>query len=144
MSIEKDPSPEGLVVKTSEGKELTSEQSEMASKSELIVDNVKLGMGGSKKEIHGFVTIKGRKFFVRFEETKEEDPTAEPNYTGSILGDRDEKGDEYWKQLEGAAAKKFFEFYAPISKPRIDFEKSSDAPKPKVEDPSIEDELLGK
>lgn len=123
--------------------DLSPKQREMASKSELIVDNVKIGMGGSRKEIHGSVTIEDKRYFVRFEEVKEEDPNIEPKYYASMLGERDVKGDEYWKQLEGSAAKKFFEFYQPIAKPRIDFEGSSKVIQSRVEDKSIEDKFFG-
>lgn len=127
---------------------LSPEQRKIAEKAELIVDNVKLGMGGSKKEIRGFVTIGNERFWVNFEETKKEDPNIESKYHGYILGDRDSKGDEYWKQFDGEAAKKFFKFYLPITKPGIDFEKPSKTVEPKTvepkkEDKSIEEKLLG-
>lgn len=122
---------------------MSPEQRKIAEKTELIVDNVKLGMGGSEKEIRGFVTVDNKRFWINFEETKEEDSNREPEYHGFILGERDSKGNEYRKQFEGEAAKKFFKFYLPIARPGVDFEKSSKTVESKKEDKSIEEKLLG-
>lgn len=109
MSIEK-----SLEFST-KSKDLSPKQREMFEKvSQLFIDNIKIGFGGSEKRITGYIDIDGVKYLVEFREVKgdrlregkllsvEDATKLEPQYFGSILGDDSTKGtSNHWRELRG-------------------------------------------